>query len=85
MQLRFVKQSSKLDVNDQVVTSGFASKNGELRSIYPKGLPIGYVSSVGNDPADLHKTVQVTPFADFDRIEDVMVLVQRDRREVSAG
>jgi rod shape-determining protein MreC len=64
-------------VNDMVVTSGFASKNGELRSVYPRGIPIGIVTNVGNDPADLHKTVQVTPFADFDRIDEVVVLVQR--------
>jgi rod shape-determining protein MreC len=77
MQLKFVSQSAKVEVDDVVMTSGFASKNGELRSIYPKGLPIGVVTSVGNDPADLHKTVQVTPLADFDRIDDVMVLVKR--------
>ena len=76
MQLRFVKQSAEVDIDDQVVTSGFASKNGELRSTYPKGLPIGIVTNVGNDPADVHKTVQVTPFADFDRIDEVMVLVR---------
>ncbi|MCW2920550.1 MAG: rod shape-determining protein MreC [Thermoleophilia bacterium] len=79
MQLRFVRQSAEVDIDDQVVTSGFASKNGELRSIYPKGLPIGIVTNVGNDPADLHKTVQVTPFADFDRIDEVMILVRTSR------
>lgn len=79
MQLRFVNQSAEVDIDDQVVTSGFASKNGELRSTYPKGLPIGIVTNVGNDPADVHKTVQVTPFADFDRIDEVMVLVRSNR------
>ena len=77
MQLNFVKQSADVDVDDLVVTSGFASKNGELRSVYPKGLPIGIVTNVGNDPADTKKTVQVTPFADFDRIDEVMILTER--------
>ncbi len=77
MTLRFVKQSSEVKKDAQVVTSGFASKNGELRSIYPKGIPIGIVTNVGDDPADVHKTVQVTPFADFDRIDEVMVLVRK--------
>ncbi len=80
MTLRFVKQSADVKVDDQVVTSGFASKNGELRSVYPKGLPIGIVTNVGNDPADLHKTVQVTPFADFDRIDEVMILTRKGAR-----
>lgn len=79
MQLRFVKQGARVKEGDLVVTSGFASENGELRSIYPKGVPIGMVTSVGNDPADLHKTVQVTPIADFDEIEEVMVLLPTDR------
>jgi hypothetical protein len=40
------------------------------------------VTSVGNNPADLHKTVQVTPFADFDRIDHVFVLVPKHGRVV---
>ena len=80
LQLRFVKQSAKVEKNDQVVTSGFASANGELRSVYPKGLPIGIVDNVGNDPADVDKTVQITPFADFDRIDEVLVLVPTSGR-----
>lgn len=80
MQLRFVEQSAKVEVNDQIVTSGFASANGELRSVYPKGIPIGIVDNVGNDPADVHKTVQVRPFADFERIDEVLVLVPKAGR-----
>lgn len=78
MQLTYVKQSAKVDVHDTVVTSGFALQSAEvLRSIYPKGIPIGFVTSVGNRPDDLHKSVQVQPLADFDRIDQVMVLVHR--------
>lgn len=75
-QLRFVKQSAKVEENDLVVTSGF--RVGELASIYPKGIPIGRVADVGYDPADVHVTVQVEPFADFDRIDDVFVLSRPD-------
>ncbi|MCW2926414.1 MAG: rod shape-determining protein MreC [Thermoleophilia bacterium] len=72
--LRYVNQSAEFDRYSPVVTSGFASKDGELRSVYPAGIPIGFVSNVGNNPADVHKTVQVTPFADFERIDEVIVL-----------
>lgn len=74
--LRFVQQSAKVDEADLVVTSGFRA--GELSSIYPGGIPIGVVRSVGNDPADTEKTVQVTPLADFDRIDQVFVLVPKE-------
>lgn len=72
MQVSYVKQSAKVDLGDLVFTSGFRA--GPLASIYPKGIPVGQVSDVGNDPADVNMTVQVEPFADFDRIEDVYVL-----------
>jgi rod shape-determining protein MreC len=73
LQLAYVAQSARVRVGDTVVTSGWST--GELRSIYPRNIPLGIVSSVGSSPADLYKTVQVTPFADFDRIDEVMVLV----------
>lgn len=77
MKLDQVKQSAKVAKGDLVVTSGFSVRG--LSSIYPKGVPIGTVTSVGNDPADLQKTVQVKPFADFDRIDEVLVLVPDNR------
>lgn len=79
MQLSYVKQSADVEVGDTIITSGFASKNGELRSIYPRGIPVGVVTSAGNDPADLNKSVQVEPFANFDRIDRAMVLVPVER------
>jgi rod shape-determining protein MreC len=74
LQLRFVEQSAEVQEGDLVTTSGFASKTGDLHALYPVGIPIGTVSSVGNNPGDLDKTVQVTPLADFDKIEHVYIL-----------
>lgn len=72
MELSYVTQRVRVVPGDLIVTSGWTT--GALHSIYPRGIPIGVVSSVGNSPADLYKTVQVTPFADFDRIDEVTVL-----------
>ena len=66
MKVEQVKLSAKVAVHDQVVTSGFS--DGELRSIYPRSIPVGEVVSVGYDRADLDTNVQVKPYADFDRI-----------------
>jgi rod shape-determining protein MreC len=74
LQLRSVRQSALLEVGDLVTTSGFASKTGELHSLYPGGIPIGTISSFGNNPGDLDKTVQVKPVADFDQIDHVYIL-----------
>lgn len=73
MELAYVPQGVRVKKNDLVMTSGW--RVGELTSIYPGGIPLGVVSSVGNSPADLYKTVQVTPWANFDRIDEVFVLV----------
>jgi rod shape-determining protein MreC len=62
--------SSSVDVqpNESVVTTG-------LDGIYPKGIPIGTVESVQNDPnAPWHKIV-VRPSAQIDRLENAMVLL----------
>jgi rod shape-determining protein MreC len=72
MELAYVSQRVRVSPGDVVVTSGWST--GDLHSIYPRGIPFGVVSSVGSSPADLYKTVQVTPFADFDRIDEVIVL-----------
>lgn len=77
LQLNFVKQSAKVARGDLVVTSGFRS--GELSAVYPGNIPVGVVESYGNDPAETEKTVQVRPLADFDRIDEVFVLVPKER------
>jgi cell shape-determining protein MreC len=44
------------------MTGGFNS--GSLPSVYPRGLPIGVVSSVGSRDVDAEKSVQVKPLVD---------------------
>lgn len=62
---------------DTVVTAGWRSQR--LTSIYPKGILIGRVTSVGRSDTDLYTQVQVTPFADLGALEAVLVLLPRDR------
>lgn len=81
MRLAYVSQTANVHENDLVVTAGFGRPGDDLNSLYPRGIPIGVVSSVGNNPGDLDKTIQVTPYANFDRIDRVIVLVARGGRE----
>ncbi len=62
-------------VGDTIVTAGWRSS--KLASLYPRGIPIGRVTSVGQADTDLWKQVQLEPFADFDRVEAVLVLVRK--------
>jgi rod shape-determining protein MreC len=81
LRLAFVEQGAELNARDIVVTSGWST--GSLRSVYPAGILIGWVSSVGSSPADVYQTVQVTPYADFSSIREVAVLVPSSGERVS--
>jgi rod shape-determining protein MreC len=58
-----------------VITAGWRS--GNLESLYPRGIPIGTVASVGQQDVDLYKRIQVTPLVDFDSLAEVIVLVAK--------
>lgn len=56
-----------------VVTGGFSG--GGLPSLYPPGLPIGQITSVGRQEVDVAYTVQVTPYVDPRGLTYLAVLV----------
>jgi rod shape-determining protein MreC len=60
---------------DRVLTQG--SLAGGLPSIYPRGIPIGTVTHVGQSDVGLYKDIQVKPFVDFSSLESVIVLVPK--------
>lgn len=60
---------------DLIVTSGW--RVGDLQSLYPQGLAIGRVTSVGLQDIDLYQRIQVEPFVNFDALSEVVVLARR--------
>jgi rod shape-determining protein MreC len=63
--MKYVPVAADVAENDLVVSSG-------SERIFPKGLVIGRVRSVGVG-AGLFKEVRVTPSSRFDRLEEVLV------------
>ena len=59
------------------MTAGWRASS--FSSLYPKGIPVGEVTSVGQTDTDLYQQVQVTPYVDFGRLDAVIVLVPQDR------
>lgn len=55
--------------SDKLVTSGFGG-------IYPKGLLIGEVMDIVNDEGGLLKYASLKTAVDFDRLEEVMIIVK---------
>ena len=72
-----VPKEAVVHVGDSVVTAGWRSRR--FSSLYPPGIPIGRVTSVGRADTDLFTQVQLEPFADLSSLEAVLVLVPSDR------
>jgi rod shape-determining protein MreC len=62
-----------VNVNETVVTAGIELSAG-IRSPFPKGLLIGTIAGVSRSPDQLFQTALVTPIADLDRLEYVLVI-----------
>jgi len=67
-----VGKDQQVDKGDVLFTAGW--KTGGLSSIYPRGIPIGQVTSVGQNEVDLYKHVQLQPFVNFKTLSSLVVL-----------
>jgi rod shape-determining protein MreC len=63
----------RVNIGDQIVTAGIVLGNG-VRSPYPKGLPIGQVVDVQRDANAVVQVAFLTPTADLDKLEYVLVI-----------
>jgi len=64
----YTLRKEEIKINDIVMSSGFDG-------IYPKGFRIGYVSKVLRRNVGLFQEIEITPFVDFETLEEVMVLL----------
>jgi rod shape-determining protein MreC len=72
--LNNVSKKAVVNVGDEIITSGWRA--GNLSSLYPRGIPIGRVTSVGELNTDLYKQVQIESQVDFSSLDSVLVLVE---------
>ncbi len=73
--LDFVSRGKKIRAGQLVISAGWRSS--KLESRFPRGLPIGRVSSVESGESKLFKRVRIKPFADLKRVYLVKVLRRR--------
>lgn len=71
--MRQVDSSETVAVGDEVVTAGI-ELGGGVRSPYPKGLLIGQVVDIRRDANDVVQTAYLTPAAQLDKLEYVLVI-----------
>lgn len=74
-QFQYVLQKHDVSAGDVVISSG-------LDGVYPKGLRIGQVSSVIRRNAGIFQDVEVTSFVDFEKLEEVLVIIRPSKREM---
>ena len=74
--LERVMSDEQVSPGETVLTSG-----GD--QIFPKGLPVGTVMRVGNG-RDLFLNIKIKPAADLSKLEEVLVLVEKQERQAPA-
>ena len=74
--LNGVMSDEQVPVGEAVLTSG-----GD--QIFPKGLPVGTVSKVGLGK-DLFLSIKIKPAADLSKLEEVLVLAEKQERQAVA-
>ena len=63
----YVLRKHDLKTGESVVTSG-------MDGVFPKGTPIGEVAEIVKKEAGIFQDVTVTPFVDFERLEEVLIV-----------
>ncbi|MGD8290928.1 MAG: rod shape-determining protein MreC [Desulfobacterales bacterium] len=72
--LDYVLRKNDVRIGDIVVSSG-------LDGVYPKGLRIGLVSQVTAHDADIFHELIITPFVDFEKLEEVLVILEVQKHD----
>lgn len=65
--MKYIPLLSTVRVGDPVVTSG-------LTGGFPKGVPVGTITSIQKDEGGLFQSAEVRPEVDFTRLEEVLVV-----------
>ncbi|MEN8143184.1 MAG: rod shape-determining protein MreC, partial [Thermodesulfobacteriota bacterium] len=70
--LHYVLKNNAVKPGDQLVTSG-------LGGVFPKGIPVGTVSSVVSNRRGMFLDIEVTPAVDFSKLENVLILMKSNQ------
>ena len=70
--LEYLVKTADAAVGDQVITSG-------LGGVFPKGLPVGKILDIDENPGMLFKEIKVRPAVDFSTLEEVMIILNVDK------
>ena len=75
--LEYVLRKYDVQAGDTVISSGFDG-------VYPKGLLLGRISKVSGHSSDIFQEVTVSPFVDFEKLEEVLVILNPEVGELAS-
>lgn len=75
--LDFVRKEANVKEGDVIVTAGRVSS--KYPSLFPGGIQIGVVTSVGQSDTALYKQIQIEPYVDFSTLDAVTALITHKR------
>lgn len=70
--LHYVLKNNEVKQGDQLVTSG-------MGGVFPRGLPVGTVSSVVSNRRGMFLDIEVQPAVDFSRLENVIIIMKSNQ------
>lgn len=74
--LNYAMSKYDIAVGDAIISSG-------MDGVFPKGLPIGAVTDVVKHKAAIFQDVTVKPFVDFERLEEVSIVLEMQPNPIS--
>ncbi len=66
-QFKYIPYEEEVKEGDTVITSG-------LDSLFPQGIPVGHVSKVNKKDIGLFQDIEILPFVDKAKIEEVVII-----------
>ena len=74
--LKYVMRNDPVEVGDKLITAG-------VGGIYPKGVKVGMITDISKENFGMTLSIEVVPSVDFDKLEEVIVLVPSEDSKIS--
>ncbi len=75
--LKYIMRNEAVEVGDKLITAG-------VGGIYPKGIKVGMITEISKENFGMTLSIEVVPSVDFDKLEEVIVLIPIEAPKVSA-
>jgi rod shape-determining protein MreC len=75
--LKYIMRNEPVEVGDKLITAG-------VGGIYPKGIKVGMITDITKENFGMTLSIEVIPSVDFDKLEEVLVLIPTEVATTSA-